>query len=169
MGIRYIVIDVDGTMTDSGVYYDDNGNELKKFTTKDAAGFFIAKTAGIQTIVLTGRVCKATARRMAELKVDYLFQNVKDKTAFLQMFFKEHSITKQQVAYIGDDLNDLSSMTMAGYICCPSDACSEVKSIADYISPLEGGRGVVTDSIRHILGQRGEWDQVVMQVYGVRV
>ena len=77
--IKYIVIDVDGTMTDGGIYYDENGNELKKFCTKDAAGFFIAKRVGIKTVILTGRECQATTKRMKELQVDYLFQNITDK------------------------------------------------------------------------------------------
>ena len=77
--IKVLVIDVDGTMTDAGIYYDETGNELKKFCTKDAAGFFAARIVGIKTMVLTGRECAATTRRMKELKVDYLCQNVKEK------------------------------------------------------------------------------------------
>ena len=70
--LKYLVIDVDGTMTDAGIYYDDNGKELKKFSTKDAVGFFAAKKAGIKTIILTGRECKATSRRLSELKQSFL-------------------------------------------------------------------------------------------------
>ena len=163
--ISYLIIDVDGTMTDAGIYYDDNGNELKKFCTKDAAGFFVAKDIGIKTIVLTGRKCKATKKRMEELKVDYLFQGVKNKVDFLEKFYKENDISKQQVAYIGDDLNDLAPMSMAGYKCCPADACDEIKRVADYISPINGGRGVVTDCIRHILSDTDEWDKSILNVY----
>lgn len=167
--IEYLIIDVDGTMTDAGIYYDDNGNELKKFCTKDAAGFFVAKDIGIKTIVLTGRECKATIRRMEELKVDYLFQGVKDKVAFLDDFFKKNNISKQQVAYIGDDLNDLVPMSMVGYKCCPADACVEVKRVADYISSIDGGKGVVTDSIRHILSASNEWKNSILNIYGAGV
>ena len=74
--IRYLVIDVDGTMTDAGIYYDEHGNELKKFCTKDAAGFFTAKQTGIKIMVLTGRECAATTRRMQEMKVDFLVQKL---------------------------------------------------------------------------------------------
>lgn len=69
--IRLLLIDVDGTMTDSGIYYDDHGNELKKFCTKDAAGIFAARYVGIKIMVLTGRECYAVTKRMTELKVDY--------------------------------------------------------------------------------------------------
>ena len=80
---KYLVIDVDGTMTDGGLYYE-NGNETKKFCTKDAAGFFAAHQVGVKIIVLTGRECKATSRRMNEMKVEYLYQKVKDKVSFLK-------------------------------------------------------------------------------------
>lgn len=82
MELKLIVIDVDGTMTDAGVYYDERGNELKKFCTKDAAGFFAAHSVGIKIMVLTGRECAATTRRMTEMKVEYLYQNVKTRQSF---------------------------------------------------------------------------------------
>ena len=74
--LKYFVIDVDGTMTDAGIYYDDHGNELKKFCTKDAAGFFTAHQVGMKIMVLTGRECPAVTRRMQEMGVEYIFQNV---------------------------------------------------------------------------------------------
>lgn len=153
MPIKYIVIDVDGTMTDGGIYYDEHGNELKKFNTRDAAGFFAAREAGIKTIVLTGRKCAATARRMAELKVDYLFQDVKEKANFLQQFMKECDVKKEEIAYIGDDINDLQSMKLVGLVGCPADACEEVCQIADVISVKEGGCGAVRDVIYKILNE----------------
>lgn len=95
--IRFLIIDVDGTMTDSGIYYDENGNELKKFCTKDAAGFFVAKVSGIKIMVLTGRECKATKRRMQELKVDYIEQGVVDKVNFIKNFMKENNLKKENL------------------------------------------------------------------------
>ena len=114
--VKYWIIDVDGTMTDAGIYYDENGNEIKKFCTKDAAGFFAAQTVGMKIIILTGRESAATTRRMQDLKVDFLFQNIKNKEAFLKNFMEEYGIQKDELAYIGDDLNDLPSMKLAGYI-----------------------------------------------------
>ena len=164
--IKYLIIDVDGTMTDAGIYYDDQGNELKKFCTKDAAGFFAAKKAGIKIMVLTGRECQAVTRRMTELKVDFLFQNIKEKASFLQKFIAENKIRKEEIAYLGDDLNDLSGMRLAGFVGCPKDACEEVRAIADYISSEEGGHGAVRDIISYILKKRNEWDDVIERIYG---
>lgn len=167
--LEYLVIDVDGTMTDAGIYYDENGNELKKFCTKDAAGFFAAHNVGIKIMVLTGRECAATTRRMKEMKVDYLYQNIKDKSAFLTDFMTENNIAKEQIGYIGDDLNDLSPMVLTGFVGCPADSCVEVREIADYVSSVKGGYGAVRDVIEHILRESGEWDTAVSQVYGIGV
>lgn len=167
--IRLLIIDVDGTMTDGGIYYDENGNELKKFCTKDAAGFFAAHQVGIKLMVLTGRECRATSRRMEELNIDYLYQNVKNKYQFLYKFMQENKIKKTEVGYIGDDLNDLQSMQLAGFIGCPADSCPEIIERADYVSEIKGGYGAVRDVIEHLLRSTGEWEKAVFQFYGVGV
>lgn len=167
--INYLVIDVDGTMTDAGIYYDEHGNELKKFCTKDAAGFFAAKKAGIQIMVLTGRECAATTRRMKEMKVDYLVQNCKDKVTYLKNFMEENQILKEETGYLGDDLNDLSSMNLCGFVGCPQDACIEVKNRADYVSGINGGAGAVRDIIEYLLRARAEWDKIITDVYGIGI
>lgn len=167
--LKLIVIDVDGTMTDGGIYYDENGNELKKFCTKDAAGFFAIQWIGVEIMVLTGRECSATARRMSELKVDYLYQNVKDKLSFLKNFMKDNGITKEEIAYLGDDLNDFQPMQLVGYIGCPEDACEEIKKIANYVSSFKGGYGAVRDIIEHYLRETGEWENAIKSVYGMGI
>ena len=150
--IKYIILDVDGTLTDSGVYYDSTGNELKKFSTKDGTGIICAREAGITVMVLTGRECAATVRRITELGVTGLYQGVRDKAAWL-----------------GDDINDLAPMKYCGYIGCPADAAAEVKAAADYISPLPGGHGAVRDVIEHILRENGLWENVVNRAYGAGI
>ena len=164
--IKYLVIDVDGTMTDAGIYYDENGNELKKFCTKDAAGFFTAHQVGIKIVVLTGRECAATTRRMTEMKVDYLVQNIKDKIAYLDDFIQREKISYEEIGYLGDDLNDLAGMQKAGFAGCPEDACEEIKEICDYVSAVKGGHGAVRDIVSHLLKERGEWEGAISKVYG---
>lgn len=121
--IKLLVLDVDGTMTDGGIYYDASGNEWKKFNTKDAAGMFAARYAGIKTMVLTGRKSFAVEKRMKELKVDYIHQGVSNKREFLIDFMNNNGLTKDCVGYIGDDLNDLEPMKVAGFVCCPGCKC----------------------------------------------
>ena len=167
--MNYLVIDVDGTMTDGGIYYDEHGNETKKFCTKDAAGYFACKQVGIKTIVITGRECRATTRRMEELKIDYVFQNIKDKSSFMKSFMESKKIDKEEIGYIGDDLNDYLSMKLVGFIACPNDACQEVKQIAHYISPINGGNGAVREIIEHLLRTTGEWTNAISEVYRIGV
>ena len=167
--IMYIVIDVDGVMTDAGIYYDEHGNELKKFCTRDAAGFWALKRAGVEVLVITGRECYATRRRMKEIGVDNLFQNVKDKRTFLSKYMDENKIKKENIAYIGDDLNDYPSMQLCGFVYAPADSCNEIIQIADYISSVKGGSGVVRDVAEYILKEKGIWERMIAEVYGIGV
>lgn len=167
--IKYLVIDVDGTMTDAGIYYDEHGNELKKFCTKDAAGYFAAHNVGMKLMVLTGRECQATTRRMQEMKFDYIVQNIKDKETYLKDFMEQNGISRQEIGYIGDDLNDLAPMKLCGFVGCPADACEEVKAQADYVSGVNGGYGAVRDVILSLLKVRGEWEKALSDIYGIGV
>lgn len=167
--IKMLVVDVDGTMTDGGIYYDNFGNEMKKFCTRDAAGFFAARQTGIQIMVLTGRECPATTKRITELGVDYIVQGVTNKVEYLEDFMQEHKLTKKDVGYIGDDLNDYWAMQLCAYIGCPADACTEIKDIASYISTLNGGSGAVRDAIEFLLRDYGIWDIAVREVYNAGI
>ena len=163
--VKIFIIDVDGTLTDSGIYYDQEGNELKKFCTKDAAGIFAARSCGMKIMILTGRESNATKRRMEELGVDYLVQNIKDKAEYLEEFIKENGLLKEEVGYIGDDLNDIKAMLLAGFRACPSDACQEIKKISDYVSNINGGHGAVRDILEYFLKLYGKWENAIKNVY----
>lgn len=164
--IKYLIIDVDGTLTDAGIYYDEHGNEMKKFSTRDATGIFAAHAIGIQVMILTGRECAATTRRMQELKVDYLYQNVKNKKVFLQDFMEKQQIAGEQIGYIGDDLNDLPAMGLAGFVACPADGCLEIQQKADYVSTKKGGDGAVREVIEHMMREDGTWDAAMNKIFG---
>lgn len=167
--IKYLILDVDGTLTDGGVYYDSEGNELKKFCTKDGTGIIAARTVGIEFIVLTGRECAATTRRLTELGVNNIQQNIKDKAKWVSQWMAENAVNKNSIAYIGDDINDLMPMKLCGYVGCPADAALEVKEIADYISPIPGGRGAVRDVIEHYLREFGIWHEAIHRSYGAGI
>ena len=167
--IKYLILDIDGTLTDGSVYYDDTGNELKKFCTKDGTGIILTRTAGITIIVLTGRECKATTRRMTELGVTELHQGVNDKGQWVQQWMEDNKISKDSVGYIGDDVNDIGPMKLCGFVACPADAIEEVKSIANYVATVNGGAGVVRDVIKHILNEDGRWGEVLNKAYGAGI
>ena len=164
--LKYLILDVDGTLTDGGIYYDDQGNELKKFCSKDGIGLLCAKAAGIKLAVLTGRECQATTRRMKELRIDYVIQGIQDKANYLKSWILINNIEKKDIGYIGDDINDLAPMELCSYIACPSDACDEVKMIANYISNISGGHGAVRDCIEHYLKSQNLWDEMIRKCYG---
>ena len=156
--IRLLVLDVDGTMTDGGVYYDSAGNELKKFAIK-----------GMQVMICTGRECEAVRHRAQDLHIDYLFQNVHDKAAFLSRFMAEHSLTKQDVAYCGDDLNDLTAMALCGFVACPADAAGPVLGRADFICRQKGGEGAVRGTVEEILLRDGRLPAAVKKAFGAKI
>lgn len=165
---NYLVIDVDGTMTDGGIYYDENGNETKKFNTRDAAGFFVARELGITLIVLTGRKSHAVEKRMKELHIHIVKQNVKDKYTFLTKFMNENRLTPNDIGYIGDDLNDLHAMSLASFVACPLDACDEVKQISSYISCKKGGDGAIRDITKHLVGEE-LWKKGITKSYDLGI
>lgn len=167
--LKYLIIDVDGTMTDAGIYYDEHGNELKKFCTKDAAGYMAAHKVGMKLMVLTGRECAATTRRMQEMKFDYIVQKIQDKASYLKKFMEQNQLSGNELGYLGDDLNDLAPMKLCAFVGCPADACEEVKARADYVSEIKGGYGAVRDIISAVLKVRGEWEWAVADVYGAGV
>lgn len=167
--IRYLILDVDGTLTDGGVYYDATGNELKKFAIKDGAGLVLARTAGIRTVICTGRESAAVRRRAADLKITDVYQNVTDKATFLRDFMQQNGCDAQQVAYCGDDLNDLAAMALCGFVACPADAAPEVRAAADYVCPQAGGAGAVRGAVEAILRQDGRWQAAVQAAFGAKV
>ena len=169
MESKLLVLDVDGTMTDGGVYYDDNGNETKKFAIKDGAAILLARAAGLEVMICTGRECPAVRRRATELKVDHLYQNVKDKRGFLAGFMAEKGLAAGNVAYCGDDLNDLAAMELCGFVACPADACEEVRRRADYICPQKGGEGAVRGAVEKLLKDEGRWKSAVKAAFGAEI
>lgn len=165
--IELLVLDVDGTLTDGGVYYDATGNELKKFAIKDGAGIVAARAAGVRVMICTGRECEAVRRRAADLHIDYVFQDVKDKAAFLAGFLAEKGLARDQVAYCGDDWNDAAAMALCGFVACPADAAQGVAARADYVCRHRGGEGAVREAIEEFLRRDGRPADAVGRAFGV--
>ena len=163
--IRLLICDVDGTLTDSSVYYGDNNVELKSFSTKDGAIIRPLHQLGISVVFLTGRESEAVSRRAAELDA-ITIQGIDDKTAVVRTLLSERGIVPEQCAYIGDDLNDYASMKLCGFKACPADAAQEIREICDYISPYSGGHGAVRDICEHILKREGKYNDL-LAFYGV--
>ena len=143
--IKLVILDVDGTLTDGGVYIDNNGVESKKFNIKDGAGIVLAEQAGIEFMILTGRKSYCVEHRANELKIKYVFQGIADKLSHLQQFLSQQGLSPSDVAYIGDDVNDLECMRIVGFTACPADAVEEVRQQCDFVSRYNGGQGAVRE------------------------
>ena len=167
--IKLLILDVDGTLTDGGIYYDSTGNELKKFSVKDGAGLVALRRAGVQVMICTGRECEAVRRRAADLHLEYVYQNVGNKAAFLCDFFREHGLSREEVAYCGDDWNDLAAMALCGFVACPADADAAVKARADYVCPQKGGEGAVRGAAEEILRREGRLESAVQAAFGCAI
>ena len=159
--INTIFLDVDGTLTDGKVYLDNGKNEFKAFNVKDGLMVVQAIKLDYEVIIMTGRKSEVVARRAAELGIEEYYQGVRDKKSALEKLMEEKGINYGNLAYLGDDLNDLAVMKEARFAACPADAAAEVKENSDLISEFAGGNGAVREIISHILKAKGEYHQVV--------
>jgi len=163
--ISLIVLDVDGTMTDGGIYIDSNLVETKKFNIKDGLGIRLAQSAGIEFMLLTGRSSACVEQRANELHIKYTIQGIQDKAVYLKEFIADHEFSSEQIAYIGDDLNDLPAMRYAGISACPADAADEVKAYCDIVLTPKGGEGAVRAFIELLLKKKNLWEKAVNNVF----
>lgn len=160
---KLIITDIDGVWTDGGMYYDQSGNEFKKFNTYDSAGVLYAKILKIPVVIITGEDTQIVKRRAEKLKIDYLFQGVKDKVAIVQKLTEELQISFSDCAYIGDDINDINLLEKVGFSASPRNAANHVKSKVDYVTKLKGGKGAFREFVEYILAENNLLDDVVNQ------
>ncbi len=148
--IRCIITDSDGVLTDGGMYYSAHGDELKKFNAKDGKGFEILHNRGIITGIITGEHIPLVERRAEKLKVDFLYMGISDKLGLLDEICRNYQLTPEEIAYLGDDINDLEMIQAVGLGCAVADAVDAVKVAADYITQAPGGRGAFRELVEYI-------------------
>jgi len=154
--IKLFLTDVDGVLTDGGMYYSENGDELKKFNTRDGMAFELLQNAGIKTGIITSENTKIVENRAKKLKVDYLYQGKREggKLAAALEICKQLNIGLDEVAYIGDDINCYDLLCAVGEKACPADAVSEIKNIADIkVMNHNGGDGCVREFIENLMNE----------------
>lgn len=150
---RLILTDIDGVWTDGGMYYDQDGMELKKFHTYDSAGVLFAHHLGIPVGILTGEDTDIVRRRADKLRVDYLYLGCKDKVATAEALCSELGISLDEVAYAGDDLNDIQLLRRVGWAGVPASAPAYVRELATVPLSKRGGEGAFREFVEAILGQ----------------
>jgi N-acylneuraminate cytidylyltransferase len=151
--IKCVLSDSDGVLTDGGMYYSENGDELKKFNTKDGKGFELLREKGYITGIITGENINLVKRRAEKLKLDEVFLGVKDKIKILDEICDKYDLKYENVAYIGDDINDLEIMKKVGLSCSVKNAVQSVKKVSDYITSLNGGNGAIREVVELILSK----------------
>jgi len=159
--IRLLAMDVDGVLTSGDIVYSDAGAEIKVFNIQDGLGISAARYAGLMTAIITGRMSPAVERRAGELGVTYVRQGCRDKGAVLRQLLAETGLRREEVAFIGDDINDILAFRECGWRVAVSNASRDLKALADHITERRGGHGAVREVIELILESQGKWTPAV--------
>lgn len=143
--IKLIIFDVDGTMTDGSMYYSAEGDTLKKFNVKDGMGIVLLKKADFKVAIITSEDSPIVSARAKKLKIDKTVLGCHNKVEAIKTIAEDMDLEMKHIAFMGDDVNDLYAMKLAGFSICPSDAVDAIKHIADYICQAKGGEGAVRE------------------------
>ena len=149
--IKMLVMDVDGTLTDGKIYYGNDGELFKAFDVRDGDRLVKSEEYGIITAIITGKTSKIVEGRARDLKIKEVHQGVSNKIEVLKTLIEKYSLDKSQVAYIGDDVNDIECMQYCGFSACPADAIDEVKNTVDYVCKNIGVHCAVRELIDSII------------------
>ena len=152
--MRLLCVDVDGVLTDAGMYYGPDGEVLKKFNTRDGLGLARVREAGVAVAIISGEDSAIVHARATKLKIDQVFSGVANKLDVVKDLAASHNIAPEEIAYIGDDLNDLSAMKSVGFPCAVADAADPIKDAAQYVTHRRGGDGAVHEVCELIIASK---------------
>jgi len=158
--LRLLVLDVDGVLTDGTVLLGAT-EEIKAFHVRDGAGMALWRDSGGALTFLTGRGGNAVQQRAKELRIDRIWEGAFDKSSSLLEILKHYSVAAEQVAAMGDDIQDLAWLSKVGFSAAPGDAAREVKEQVHFVTKANGGRGAVREFVEHLLKNSGRWDSLV--------
>lgn len=149
-GIRLVAMDVDGTMTDGKIYIGQHGEAIKAFCVKDGYAIKMLREMGIMPAIITVRNSKIVENRAEELLIEEVYQGVPDKVEVLKSLCVKYGIGPESLAYVGDDLPDISAIRYVGYSFCPSDAAAEIRDAVTYVLHAKGGEGAIREMTEYI-------------------
>jgi 3-deoxy-D-glycero-D-galacto-nononate 9-phosphatase len=158
---KLVLTDIDGVWTDAGMYYDQTGNEWKKFSTTDSAGVLYCKQLQIPVGIITGEDTEIVKRRAEKLKVDYLYQGINDKLSVAKTLCEELQISLSEVAYIGDDLGDIELLKAVGFSAAPANAPEYIQALVHCVTKKSGGEGAFREFVEEILTRAGVMSNVL--------
>ena len=163
-GLRVLLFDVDGVLTDGGVEITSTGGESKQFSIRDGAALVWAQREGLTIGLISGRPSDVTVRRAEELGIRLVVQERKNKAESYRRLAEANGFTDEHVAYMGDDLLDLPVLGRVGLSAAPADAAAEVRERVHWVSAHAGGKGAVRELIEFVLKSQGRWDAIVNQL-----
>ena len=152
--IKLVITDVDGVLTDGGMYYNDKGEYMKKFNTRDSMGMELLLKNGIKTILMTRENSQIVRERVKKIQIVDLYSDVQKKEETLPELLKKYNVSQDEIAYIGDDINDLEIMKAIGFSASPNDGIDIVKKNADYICQKVGGEGAFREMAELIISKK---------------
>ena len=158
--VKILVLDVDGVLTDGRLFYHDDGTESKAFDVRDGHGTKMLKQAGIETVLISGRSCPSVDKRAADLGITEVVQGVRDKVPILEEIISQRGLKLDEVAFVCDDVVDLTVMNRVGFAVAVADASEYLFDTAHYVTLAPGGRGAVREVAELILGVQGLWNKV---------
>ncbi|MBF0445587.1 MAG: HAD-IIIA family hydrolase [Magnetococcales bacterium] len=161
-----VALDVDGVLTDGGIFFDNEGIETKRFSVRDGLGIRLLLDSGIKVGLITARKSAVVQKRAQELSLSFVHQGVKNKWPCLKAELDKEQITPLHCAFMGDDLLDLAILTKVGLATAPEDAAQEVLERVDWVAAKPGGRGAVRDLAEMILKSQGNWAEIVSRLAG---
>lgn len=159
-GIKLLILDVDGVMTDGGIIMDSEGRELKNFNVRDGHGIKILQRYGIKVAILTGRKSKVVEYRAKDLEINDVYQGAFNKKEVLGGILKKHKLSASAVAFLGDDIVDIPVLKSVGFSVAVADAIDVVKKSVDYVTVHKGGQGAVREICEMILEAQGKWSEI---------
>ena len=155
--IKVFVFDMDGVLTDGSLLVDDENKWLRKMNIKDGYALQLAVKNGYRILIISGGDAPPVVERLHKLGITEVFMKVIDKEALLKKYMSDNKIPADEVLFMGDDIPDYECMQTAGFACCPADAAVEIRQIAFYISPINGGHGCVRDVIEKVMKLNNHW------------
>lgn len=159
--VEIVVTDVDGVLTDGGMFYSETGDELKKFNVRDGMGVALLQAAGMKVGAITGESAALIKRRLDKIGMDFSYLGVKNKRTCMTEVLERFDCDSHAVAYIGDELNDQPIFGEVGVFLAPADACEFVRARADHVLRANGGKGVLREAAEFLLREAGAYDRAV--------
>jgi len=163
--VKLLALDVDGVLTDGSLYYGAKGEELKRFDVKDGHGIVLWRELGNPTAILTARSSPIVSARAAELGIRHVLQGERDKGKGFDKLLAQAGVRAEEVAYIGDDINDIPVMRRVGFAATPADGVAEVREYVHYVCKASGGNGAIREICNLLIRAQGRWEEATARYF----